>query len=72
MRAKVPGVYIPDEVIARLRGAPKGKQREEGKRICVEIIQQVRELSLIHIFRQSVSKTGQINALNHQYRLASQ
>ena len=44
MRAKVPGVYIPDEVIARLRGAPKGKQREEGKRICVEIIQQVREM----------------------------
>ena len=43
-RAKVPGVYIPDEVIARLRGAPKGKQREEGKRICVEIIQQVREM----------------------------
>ena len=44
MRAKVPGVYIPDEVIARLRGAPKGKQRAEGKRICVEVIQQVREI----------------------------
>jgi methylenetetrahydrofolate reductase (NADPH) len=44
MRSKVPGVYIPDEVVARLRGAPKGKQRQEGKRICVEIIQQVREI----------------------------
>ena len=45
MRNKVPGVYIPDEVIARLHGAPKGKQREEGKRICVEIIQQVRQIA---------------------------
>ena len=44
MRSKVPGVYIPDEVIARLHGAPKGKQRDEGKRLCVEIIQQVREI----------------------------
>jgi len=44
MRSKVPGVYIPDEVVARLRGAPKGKQRDEGKRICVEIIQQVRAI----------------------------
>ena len=44
MRTKVPGVHIPDEVIARLHGAPKGKQREEGKRLCVEIIQQVREI----------------------------
>lgn len=44
MRTKVPGVYIPDAVVERLRGAPKGKQREEGKRICVEIIQQVRQI----------------------------
>ena len=44
MRSKVPGVYIPDEVVARLRGAPKSQQRAEGKRICVEIIQQVREI----------------------------
>ncbi|MBE2239106.1 MAG: methylenetetrahydrofolate reductase [Caldilineaceae bacterium] len=45
MRSKVPGVYIPDEVIARLKAAPKNKQRAEGKRICVEIIQQVREMA---------------------------
>jgi methylenetetrahydrofolate reductase (NADPH) len=44
MRTKVPGVYIPDEVIERLKAAPKNKQKAEGKRICVEIIQQVREL----------------------------
>jgi len=44
MRTKVPGVYIPDEVVERLRKIPAGQKREEGKRICVEIIQQVREI----------------------------
>jgi len=44
MRTKVPGVHIPDEIINRLRKTPKEKKREEGKRICVEIIQQVREI----------------------------
>jgi 5,10-methylenetetrahydrofolate reductase len=42
IRASVPGVHIPDEVIARLEGAKN--QRAEGKRICVEIIQQLREI----------------------------
>ena len=44
MRTKVPGVHIPDEVVERLKNAPKGKQLEEGKKICVEIIQQMREI----------------------------
>jgi methylenetetrahydrofolate reductase (NADPH) len=36
---------IPDDVINRLRNVPPKKQRDEGKRLCVEIIQQVREIS---------------------------
>jgi methylenetetrahydrofolate reductase (NADPH) len=44
MRAHVPGVVIPDGVIRRLRGVPDDRQHEEGKRLCVEIIQQVRQL----------------------------
>src|SRR3989304_1792344 len=44
MRTRVPGVYIPDRVVERLRKTPKERQREEGKRICVEIIQQVKEI----------------------------
>jgi methylenetetrahydrofolate reductase (NADPH) len=40
-RMHVPGVVIPDDVIARLKGVPSDRQREEGKKICVEIIQQV-------------------------------
>lgn len=44
MRTKVPGVVIPDEIVERLRKTPKNRQREEGKRICIEIIKQVREM----------------------------
>ncbi|MCB0173385.1 MAG: methylenetetrahydrofolate reductase [Anaerolineae bacterium] len=44
MRTKVPGVHIPDNIVERLRKTPKEKKVEEGKRICVEIIQQVREI----------------------------
>ena len=44
MRTKVPGVVIPDEIVDRLRKTPKERKREEGKRICAEIIQQVREI----------------------------
>jgi methylenetetrahydrofolate reductase (NADPH) len=44
MRTKVPGVVIPDEIVDRLRRTRKEQKREEGKRICVEIIQQVREI----------------------------
>ncbi|MGD8621581.1 MAG: methylenetetrahydrofolate reductase, partial [Anaerolineales bacterium] len=44
MRTNVPGVVIPDEIVERLRKTPKSQKRDEGKRICVEIIQQVREI----------------------------
>ena len=40
MRTNVPGVSIPDEIIDRMKRGGKG----EGKRLCVEIIQQVREI----------------------------
>ncbi len=48
MRTKVPGVWIPDAIVERLRKTPKKQQREEGKRICIEIIQQVREIEGVH------------------------
>lgn len=44
IRAKVPGVIIPDEIIDRLKKTPKEKQQEEGKKICIELIQQIREI----------------------------
>lgn len=44
MRSQIPGIVVPDHIVERLRRAPKGKKRQEGKRICVETIQQVREI----------------------------
>jgi methylenetetrahydrofolate reductase (NADPH) len=44
MRARVPGVVIPDAIVDRLRKTPKAKKRAEGKAICVEIIEQVKEI----------------------------
>ena len=42
MRTNVPGIHVPDDVIARLEGAEK--QGLEGKKICIELIQQMREI----------------------------
>jgi len=43
MRAHVPGVHIPDDVIARIEGAKN--QKHEGKRLCIELIQQIGEVA---------------------------
>jgi methylenetetrahydrofolate reductase (NADPH) len=42
MRANVPGVHIPDSVIERLEKA--AKPGDEGKKLCIELIQQIREV----------------------------
>ncbi|MBH8581080.1 methylenetetrahydrofolate reductase [Bisbaumannia pacifica] len=42
MRRHVPGVQIPDAIIRRLEGA--SDQRVEGRNICIELIQQLREI----------------------------
>ena len=44
MRTKVPGVVIPDEIVDRLKKTPKEQQQQEGKQICIELIQQIREI----------------------------
>lgn len=44
MRTKVPGVYIPDSVVDRLKKTPKERWVEEGMQICVEIIEQARQI----------------------------
>ena len=44
MRTKVPGIHIPDAIVERMRKTPKEQQQEEGRRICIEIIQQIREI----------------------------
>lgn len=50
IRSNVPGVHIPDHVIARLEGAENPKR--EGEQLCIDIIRQVQEIegvSGIHV-----------------------
>jgi methylenetetrahydrofolate reductase (NADPH) len=44
MKNRVAGMDVPDEIIKRVEGVPKDKQREEGIKICVETIQQLKEM----------------------------
>jgi len=43
IRDNVPGIHIPDSIIDRLLGAGK-KQKTEGRKICVEMMQQLKEI----------------------------
>lgn len=50
IRSNVPGIHIPDAVIERLEGA--ADQKKEGKRLCIDIIDEVKEIegvSGIHV-----------------------
>ena len=50
MRSNVPGIHIPDDIIARMEGAENPS--EEGKKICIELMQQLRQIegvSGVHI-----------------------
>ncbi|MEO8305042.1 MAG: methylenetetrahydrofolate reductase [Betaproteobacteria bacterium] len=42
MRTHVPGVHIPDTVVKRMAGAEK--QAAEGRRLCIELVQEIREI----------------------------
>jgi methylenetetrahydrofolate reductase (NADPH) len=58
MRRNVPGMHVPDAVITRLAGAQD--QAREGRNICVELVQSIREIrgvSGVHImaYRQEES-----------------
>jgi methylenetetrahydrofolate reductase (NADPH) len=44
MRREVPGMYVPDAVVQRLRGVPEDRVSAEGLALCAEVIQQVREI----------------------------
>jgi len=67
MRNNVPGVHIPDSVIHRMEGVTD--QKREGKNICVEIVQELREIEGVngvhimayrqeHSIAEIVSKSG--------------
>lgn len=58
IRQNVPGVHIPDAVVERLAGSDN--QKREGKRLCIELIQQIREIpgvSGIHVMAYRQEET---------------
>lgn len=46
IRSNVPGVHIPDRIIARLQGADD--QKEEGIDICIDMINELQEIEGVH------------------------
>jgi methylenetetrahydrofolate reductase (NADPH) len=44
MKKMVPGMDVPDELIARIKGVEKEKRAEEGVKIAIETIQQLKEM----------------------------
>ena len=44
MKTKVPGMDVPDSIIERLRGVPKEEVSKEGIKLCIDIINQVRQI----------------------------
>jgi methylenetetrahydrofolate reductase (NADPH) len=48
MANNVPGIIIPEDIIKRMAGVPKEKAAEEGIKICVEQIQELREIKGVH------------------------
>jgi methylenetetrahydrofolate reductase (NADPH) len=44
MKGKVPGMDVPDEIISRLQGVPRDKQAEEGVKIALEQIAEMKAM----------------------------
>jgi methylenetetrahydrofolate reductase (NADPH) len=44
MRAEVPGMYVPDDVVRRLRGVPEDRVAAEGLALCSELITQIKDI----------------------------
>ena len=49
-KSRVPGMDVPDDIIKRLAGVPKDKVAEEGIKICVEQIQELKEVKGVRGF----------------------
>jgi len=48
MKKMVPGMDVPDELITRIKGVEKEKRAEEGIKIAIETIQQLKEIEGVH------------------------
>jgi methylenetetrahydrofolate reductase (NADPH) len=78
IRNNVPGVHIPDHVIKRLAGAEN--QKAEGVNLCIDMIQQIREIEGVagchimayrqeHAVPEIVERSGILAERNKQKRI---
>jgi methylenetetrahydrofolate reductase (NADPH) len=44
MKTRVPGMDVPDGIVARLQGVSKEQVPQEGTKLCIDIINQLREI----------------------------
>jgi methylenetetrahydrofolate reductase (NADPH) len=44
MQKRVPGIDVPDEIVKRMGGVPKEKQAEEGIKLAIEQVQEIKEI----------------------------
>ena len=50
MKNRVPGMDVPDDIVARMESVPKEKQAQEGIQIAVETIERLKQVEGIHGF----------------------
>ena len=50
MKNRVPGIEVPEELVKRMADTPKENQAEEGVKICIEQIQQLKEVEGVRGF----------------------
>ena len=49
MKNKVPGMKVPDSIVTRMKSAKgKNQEKEEGLRICIEMIERLRTIEGVH------------------------
>jgi 5,10-methylenetetrahydrofolate reductase len=49
MKNKVPGMKVPDSIVTRMKNAKdKNQEKEEGLRICVEMIERLKSIEGVH------------------------
>jgi methylenetetrahydrofolate reductase (NADPH) len=60
MRREVPGMYVPDEVVRRLRGVPEDQVAAEGIKLCSDIISEVKTIpgvAGVHVMAVNAEET---------------
>lgn len=70
LRTKVPGVWIPDSIVDRMKKTPRERWEDEGMQICVEIIQQVREMpGIAGVHVMAYKQEAQVAEIIHRAKL---